>query len=106
MINSGREWDWMYDLIKNEKEMAEDNRNKIKVKHPDYGHVIFHGATARQIEVLENLNDNCILTDDVLAQNKMLGDMVRERDVEIEKLIEEIKKLKSAGENPYIDYLT
>jgi hypothetical protein len=36
----------------------------------------------------------------------MLGDMVRERDVEIEQLIKEIKKLKSAGENPYIDYLT
>ena len=86
--------------------MAEYNRNKIKVKHPDYGHVIFHGPTARQIEVLENLSDNCILTDDVLAQNKMLGDMVRDRDVEIEKLIEEIKKLKSSGENPYIDYLT
>ena len=106
MINSGREWDWMYDLIKNEKEMAKDTRNEIKVKHPEYGHVIFHGPTARQIEVLENLSDNCILTDDVLAQNKMLGDMVRERDVEIEQLIKEIKKLKSAGENPYIDYLT
>jgi len=106
MINSGREWDWMYNLIKNEKEMSKDTRNKIKVKHPDYGHVIFHGATARQIDVLENLSDNCILTDDVLAQNKMLGDMVRDRDVEIEKLIEEIKKLKSSGENPYIDYLT
>jgi hypothetical protein len=106
MINSGREWDWMYDLIKNEKEMAKDTRNEIKVKHPEYGHVIFHGITPRQKDVLENLSDNCILTDDVLAQNKMLGDMVRERDVEIEQLIKEIKKLKSAGENPYIDYLT
>ena len=106
MINSGKEWDWMYNLVKNEKEMAEDNRNEIKVKHPDYGHVIFHGATARQIEVLEHFEYNCTLADDVLKQNKMLGDMVRERDVEIEKLIEEIKKLKSSGENPYIDYLT
>jgi hypothetical protein len=73
--------------------MAKDKRNEIKVKHPEYGHVIFHGVTARQIEVLENLSDNCILTDHVLAQNKMLGDMVRERDVEIEQLIKEIKKL-------------
>ena len=53
MINIGKEWDWMYDLIKNEKEMAKDTRNEVKVKHPDYGHVIFHGPTARQIEVLE-----------------------------------------------------
>jgi hypothetical protein len=50
MINSGKEWDWMYDLVKNEKEMAKDKRNEIKVKHPEYGHVIFHGVTARQIE--------------------------------------------------------
>ena len=112
MINSGREWDWMYDLIKNEKEMAEDNRNEIKVKHPDYGHVIFHGATARQIEVLEHFKYSCTLTDDVLAQNKMLGDMVRdqieafkEQDVEIKKLKEEIEELKKSGENPYVDYL-
>ena len=106
MINSGREWDWMYNLIKNEKEMSEDKRKEIKVAHPEFGHVIFHGATARQIEVLENLKTNCMLTDDVLAQNKMLGDMVREKDIEIEKLIQEIKKLKSAGESPYVDYLT
>jgi hypothetical protein len=89
-----------------EKEMAKDKRNEIKVKHPEYGHVIFHGVTARQIEVLENLNDNCILTEDVLAQNKMLGDMVRDQDKIIQKLIEEIKELKKNGENPYIDYLT
>jgi hypothetical protein len=88
------------------KEMAKDKRNEIKVKHPEYGHVIFHGVTARQIEVLENLNDNCILTEDVLAQNKMLGDMVRDQDKIIQKLIEEIKELKKNGENPYIDYLT
>jgi hypothetical protein len=86
--------------------MAKDKRNEIKVKHPEYGHVIFHGVTARQIEVLENLNDNCILTEDVLAQNKMLGDMVRDQDKIIQKLIEEIKELKKNGENPYIDYLT
>ena len=100
------EWDWMYNLIKNEKEMAKDRRNEIKVKHPEYGHVIFHGATARQIEVLENLSDNCTLTEAVLAQNKMLGDMVRDQDKIIQKLIEEIKELKKSGENPYIDYLT
>jgi hypothetical protein len=106
MVNIGKEWDWMYNLVKNEKEMAKDKRNEIKVKHPEYGHVIFHGVTARQIEVLENLNDNCILTEDVLAQNKMLGDMVRDQDKIIQKLIEEIKELKKNGENPYIDYLT
>ena len=83
-----------------------DKRKEIKVDHPEFGHVIFHGATARQIEVLENLKTNCMLTDDVLAQNKMLGDMVRERDIEIEKWKEELKKLKKSGENPYIDYLT
>ena len=106
MINSGREWDWMYNLIKNEKEMSEDKRKEIKVDHPEFGHVIFHGATARQIEVLENLKTNCMLTDDILAQNNMLGDMVRDQDKIIEKLVEEIKKLKGSGENPYIDYLT
>ena len=93
MINSGKEWDWMYDLVKNEKEMAEDTRNEIKVKHPEYGHVIFHGATARQIEVLEELGKIDMLLKDVIAQNKMLGDMIRDRDVEIETLIKEIKKL-------------
>jgi len=87
MINIGKEWDWMYNLIKNEKEMSEDKRNEIKVDHPEFGHVIFHGATPRQIDVLENLKANCMLTDDILAQNNMLGDMVRERDIEIEKLI-------------------
>jgi len=86
--------------------MSEDKRKEIKVKHPEFGHVIFHGATARQKDVLQNLSDNCMLTDDVLAQNKMLGDMLRDRDVEIEKLIKEIKELKSSGENPYVDYLT
>ena len=80
MVNIGKEWDWMYNLAKNEKEMAKDKRNEIKVKHPEYGHVIFHGVTARQIEVLENLSDNCTLTETVLAQNKMLGDMVRDQD--------------------------
>jgi hypothetical protein len=99
MINSGREWDWMYDLIKNEKEMAKDTRNEIKVAHPDYGHVIFHGATARQIEVLENLKNTCAIADDVIAQNKMLADIIKDKDKEIEKL-------KSAGESPYVDYLT
>jgi len=106
MINSGKEWDWMYNLIKNEKEMAKDKRNEIKVKHPEYGHVIFHGPTARQIEILEHFEYNCTLTDDLLAQNKMLGDMIRDRDKVIEKLTQEIKKLKQAGENPYTDYLT
>jgi len=87
--------------------------NEIKVKHPEFGHVIFHGITPRQRDVLENLSDNCILTETVLAQNKMLGDMVRdqinvfkEQNAEIEKLKEEIEKLKGSGENPYIDYLT
>ena len=79
--------------------MSEDNRKEIKVAHPEFGHVIFHGATARQIEVLESLKNTCAIADDVIAQNKMLADMIKDRD-------KEIKKLKSAGENPYIDYLT
>ena len=90
----------------NPKKEIMSKENEIKVKHPEFGHVIFHGITPRQRDVLENLSDNCILTDDVLAQNKMLGDMLRERDVEIEHLIKEIEKLKNSGENPYIDYLT
>lgn len=180
MINSGREWDWMYNLIKNKKEMAEDNKNEIKVNHPSWDgelsskeeflttkrniqmmlrrltqtiltskhtvedmDYIFHveqtlmdlmdeinlealegdmsydedhedrdeegtdfSESKKYSKVLKTLSDNCILTDDVLAQNKMLGDMVRDRDVEIETLIEEIKKLKKNGENPYTDYLT
>ena len=106
MINIGKEWDWMYNLVKNEKEMAIDTRNEVKVKHPDYGHVIFHGPTARQIEILEEFANIDMLLKDVIAQNKMLGDMIRNRDVEIETLIEEIKKLKKNGENPYTDYLT
>ena len=85
--------------------MSKDNRKEIKVAHPEFGHVIFHGATARQIEVLESLKKDCKLSDDVIAQNRMLGDMILDRDKEIEKLKQEIKKLKSAGENPYIDYL-
>lgn len=85
--------------------MVEDKRNEVKVKHPDYGHVIFHGATARQIEVLEYFDYNCTLTDDVLAQNKMLGSMVKDKNEEIEKLKAEIKKLKGGGETPYIDFL-
>ena len=99
MINSGREWDWMYNLIKNEKEMSEDNRKEIKVNHPEFGHVIFHGATARQIEVLESLKKTCLLAEDVIAQNKMLADIIKDKE-------KEIAKLKLAGENPYIDYLT
>jgi hypothetical protein len=63
------------------------------------GHVIFHGATARQIEVLENLKNTCAIADDVIAQNKMLADIIKDKDKEIEKL-------KSAGESPYVDYLT
>jgi hypothetical protein len=35
----------------------------------------------------------------------MLGDMIIDRDSEIDKLKKEIVKLKSAGELPYIDYL-
>ena len=81
-------------------------RNEIKVKHPEFGHVIFHGITPRQRDVLENFSDNCTLTNDVVAQNKMLGDMLINQNEEIEKLKEEIKKLKNSGENPYIDYLT
>jgi hypothetical protein len=68
--------------------MSEDKRNEIKVKHPEFGHVIFHGATPRQIEVLENLSNNCTLTDNVLAQNKMLADMVIDKEREIKKLKE------------------
>ena len=99
MINSGKEWDWMYNLIKNEKEMSEDKRKEIKVDHPKFGHVIFHGPTARQVEVLESLKANCAIANDVIAQNKMLADMIIEKDKEIEKL-------KSAGDSPYVDYLT
>ena len=99
MINSGREWDWMYNLIKNEKEMSEDKRKEIKVNHPEFGHVIFHGATARQIEVLESFKKTCLLAEDVIAQNKMLAGIIKDKEKEIEKL-------KSAGESPYIDYLT
>ena len=106
MINSGREWDWMYNLIKNEKEMSEDKRKEIKVNHPEFGHVIFHGATARQIEVLENFQEHCKLSNVILSNNKLLGSMVKEKDQEIKELKLEIKKLKSAGESPYIDYLT
>ena len=54
-------------------------------------------------DYFNNIN---MLLNDVIAQNKMLGDMIRDRDVEIETLIEEIKKLKKNGENPYTDYLT
>ena len=79
--------------------MSEDNRKEIKVAHPEFGHVIFHGATARQIEVLESLKANCAIADDVIAQNKMLADMIVEKD-------KEIVKLKSKGDSPYIDYLT
>ena len=32
--------------------------------------------------------------------------MLINQNEEIEKLKEEIKKLKNSGENPYIDYLT
>ena len=95
MINSGREWDWMYNLIKNEKEMAEDKRKEIKVDHPEFGHVIFHGATARQIEVLESLKANCAIADDVIAQNKMLADMILYKDKEIVNLKETINGLQS-----------
>jgi hypothetical protein len=94
MINSGREWDWMDNLIKNEKEMSEDNRKEIKVDHPEFGHVIFHGATARQIEVLESLKANCAIANDVIAQNKMLADMVIDKEREIEKLKEIINGLQ------------
>jgi hypothetical protein len=79
--------------------MSEDKRKEIKVAHPEFGHVIFHGATARQIEVLENLKNTCAIADDVIAQNKMLAGIIKDKD-------KEIAKLKLAGENPYIDYLT
>jgi hypothetical protein len=105
MINSGREWDWMDNLIKNEKEMSKDNRKEIKVDHPEFGHVIFHGATARQIEVLESLKANCAIANDVIAQNKMLADMIKDKDVYRDQLIKEIEKLKSDGETPYVDEL-
>mgnify|MGYP006253022415 CR=1 FL=1 len=78
--------------------MSKDKRNEIKVDHPEFGHVIFHGATPRQIEVLESLKKTCLLAEDVIAQNKMLADIIIEKD-------KEIKKLKSAGDHPYVDYL-
>jgi hypothetical protein len=36
------------------KQSELDKREKVTVIHPDFGHVIFSGATARQIEILEH----------------------------------------------------
>jgi hypothetical protein len=82
-----------------------DNRREVKVIHPDYGHVIFHGPTPRQVEVLENIKAACTLADDVIAQNKILAGMISERDREIEDLKSEIKRLGKSGDIPYIDFL-
>ena len=102
MINSGREWDWM---DKKTNKMSKDKRKEIKVDHPEFGHVIFHGATARQIEVLESLKHTCSIANDVIAQNKMLVDMIGEMESMLRHKDEEIEKLKSAGESPYVDFL-
>ncbi len=89
-----------------------DNRKEVKVIHPDYGYVIFHGPTARQIEVLENIKAACTLADDVIAQNKMLKEclqlhagIILERDREIEDLRAKIIRLGRPGETSYIDFL-
>ena len=82
-----------------------DNRREVKVIHPDYGHVIFHSATPRQTEVLENIKAACTLADDVIAQNKMLAGMISERDREIEELRAKIIRLGRPGETSYIDFL-
>jgi hypothetical protein len=82
-----------------------DNRREVKVIHPDYGHVIFHGPTPRQVEVLENIKAACTLADDVIAQNKILAGMISERDREIEELKAEVKRLGRSGDIPYIDFL-
>jgi len=73
--------------------------NEIKVDHPEFGHVIFHGITPRQKDVLESLKKTCLLAENVIAQNKMLAAIIKDKDKQIEKL-------KSAGDSPYIDYLT
>lgn len=82
-----------------------DNRKEVKVIHPDYGHVIFHGPTPRQVDVLNTLKDKCIIADDVIAQNKMLADIILDKDKEIKELKQEIFSLKNPGESPYIDLL-
>jgi hypothetical protein len=85
--------------------MNKDKINEIKIGHPKFGHVIFYGVTPRQIEVLESLKNACIITDDVITQNKMLAGIILEKHKEVEELETEIKKLKSVRETPYIDFL-
>ena len=80
-------------------------RNAIKVKHPEFGHVIFHGPTARQTQVLESLKNTCDIVDDIVAQNKMLADVISDKEEEIYRLKQQIFSLKNSGENPYIDLL-
>ena len=80
-------------------------RKGTKVDHPEFGHVIFNDITPRQLDVLENLKTKCIIADDVIAQNKMLTDIISDKEDEIKELKAEIFKLKQSGENPYIDYL-
>ena len=80
-------------------------RKGTKVDHPEFGHVIFNDITPRQLDVLENLKKTCLLADDVIAQNKMLADIISDKEDEIKELKAEIFKLKQSGENPYIDYL-
>jgi len=80
-------------------------RKGTKVDHPEFGHVIFNDITPRQLDVLENLKTKCIIADDVIAQNKMLADIISDKEDEIKELKAEIFKLKQSGENPYIDYL-
>lgn len=82
-----------------------DNRKEVKVIHPDYGHVIFHGPTPRQVDILNSVKASRNLVDDIIAQNKMLSDIILDRDQEIDGLKKEIAKLKQSGESPYIDFL-
>jgi hypothetical protein len=79
--------------------------NSIKVDHPEFGHVIFNYITPRQLDVLDSLKDRCTIADDVIAQNKMLADIILDRDREVKKLKQEIFNLKNPGESPYIDLL-
>ena len=61
-------------------------RKGTKVDHPEFGHVIFNDITPRQLDVLENLKKTCLLADDVIAQNKMLADIISDKEDEIKEL--------------------
>jgi hypothetical protein len=51
---------------------------KIKVKHPDYGHVIFTEPTLRQLEILETFNLINEMVKDV-PNDSDLGRVVRKK---------------------------